>query len=302
MASKDEIETSTVEVMDTDLDDGPTQLPELEALESMELELNKIQGAGGDPGTPVNSVTVLSATTQVSTQTALPTSSSVVRASGTSSSLGLIPATVQQQSGGSSVVTLQNSQVLLSSLAPSSGGTAAVHTVRRSSGSDSAPGQTVTKMIITKNTGSQQVQSTGLGAHTPTVIVTTTASGTSLLSQPKTPPKETFRVVMSSTGVFSPQKILTTPSTPTKQIIPAGKVPITPLKTPPKITMVPIAKSPQKGVPGQPQIITMVGKSLVSGPGGSATVNMGTPKAQTFQVSPSKVIIKGQHVGVAVSQ
>lgn len=259
------------------------------------MELGKIQqGAGGD-GDNV---------TQVSTQTVIPVTSNMlsVTAAGNVLSQGTL------QAGAGNIVTLQNNQVLLSKAEP--GTVRSLQTTRRAttSAGDSIilpAGQTLTKMIITKNLGNQQspITVSSIGGQTPTQVIVTTTAATSLLSHPQTPPKESYRVVMSNTGVFSPQKILTTPSTPTKQILPAGKLPISPLKSPTKIAMVPIAKSPQKGVPRQAQIITMMGRSVVSGIAGTpSTYTLASSRPQLSTSSPSKVIIKKQQINVVSSR
>ena len=161
--------------------------------------------------------------------------------------------------------------------------------------SNNNPGHVVTKVIITKNPLTSQPQAVPAFGNTisPTAFSIGDSGSVTVLPQRQATP--TKAITISQRGVLSPQRIMTAPSTPTKQILPSNKIPISPMKTPPKITMVPMlmTKSPQK-IGGQ--VVAMVGRTLASNVNRTSFIT--TSPASTITMSPSKVIIRGQQVTV----
>ena len=250
---------------------GPVEVSGFTSLENIEVELGTLQGTAGRIDKAVAGTSKQTTNVETIATTSTTAADGIVRV--VQSGIVLPRGAVQHERGADMRVLANNQQVLLVN-SPQS------QTVLKGEAAHAGSMSCQTKVLITKNS------STGQSLIMP-------ATSKTLASAPQTQPKDIYRVVMSNTGVYSPQKGVAVPSSPTKQIRPAGKVPISPLKTPPKVTMVPVARSPQKG---KPQIITMMGKSLVSGIGSSAAVSVTKP--QTFTLSPSKVIIKGQPVSV----
>lgn len=132
----------------------------------------------------------------------------------------------------------------------------------------------VNKIIITKNTNASQaipVQVQTVNAsHSVTV-----QPGISTLSQNSSTPTKT--ITISQQGIVSPAKGITmaqVAGTPPK--LPINKLPISPAKTPTKITMIPVSgRSPQRIAP--------------AGVGSSVLTNSTSSQA-TITMSPSKVI------------
>ncbi|XP_053387200.1 protein lin-54 homolog [Mercenaria mercenaria] len=138
----------------------------------------------------------------------------------------------------------------------------------------------VNKIIITKNTNTSQSQAVPLQVQTlPVSQATGTQPGTSdSLQEPKTPTKT---ITISQQGIISPAKGITmaqVAGTPPK--LPINKLPISPAKTPTKITMIPVSvagRSPQRIAPAG------MGHTLLS--------NSNTSSVQaTITMSPSKVM------------
>ena len=161
--------------------------------------------------------------------------------------------------------------------------------------SNNNPGQVVTKVIITKNPLTSQPQAVPALGNTisPSGFAIGDSGNAAVLQQQVTPTKA---ITVSHCGVLSPQRIMTAPSTPTKQILPSNKVPISPMKTPSKITMIPMSmtKSPQR-LGGQ--VVAMVARTVGSNVNRTPSMSTNT-QASTITMSPSKVIIKGQQVTV----
>ena len=161
--------------------------------------------------------------------------------------------------------------------------------------SNNNPGQVVTKVIITKNPLTSQPQAVPALGNTisPSGFAIGDSGNAAALQQQVTPTKA---ITVSHCGVLSPQRIMTAPSTPTKQILPSNKIPISPMKTPPKITMIPMSmtKSPQR-LGGQ--VVAMVARTVGSNVNRTPSMSTNT-QASTITMSPSKVIIKGQQVTV----
>lgn len=138
----------------------------------------------------------------------------------------------------------------------------------------------VNKIIITKNPHSSQSQAVPLQVQT---IAVSQAAGTHLgisdLTQATKTPTKT--ITISQQGIISPAKGMTMAQvvgTPPK--LPISKLPISPLKTPTKITMIPVSvagRSPQRIAPA------VMGQTLLN--------NSSTSNAQaTITMSPSKVM------------
>lgn len=149
----------------------------------------------------------------------------------------------------------------------------------------------ITKVIITKNPTSGQPQAFPAGNNTQTFTLTSLPSSTSVsvnsvissssFAQSVTPTKT---VTLTSQGILSPVKtvIATIPGTSTAKVVPY-RIPISPSKTPTKITMIPMPKSPNKSTLN-PTNITVLSRALNSlAQSGNVTLKPG---------SPSKVIIK----------
>lgn len=167
-------------------------------------------------------------------------------------------------------------------------------------------GNIITKVIITKNPVSGQVQPFPVSSATQTltlashssssnagVVVTNNATGTvsvvkqlnksNFHQQPGSPSKT---VTITSQGVVSPVKtvIANIPGTGSARFsVPVHKIPISPAKTPTKITMIPAgSKSPLKqSVSDNISVLSQALNSLAES--GHLAINPG---------SPSKVIIK----------
>lgn len=174
----------------------------------------------------------------------------------------------------------------------SSGGTATIPQVIIVDSKDSAsllgkrPGENlsqnslVNKIIIAKNTNSSQSQGVPIQVQTlPVSQGTGTQPGiTDALQAPKTPTKT---ITISQQGIVSPAKGITMAQiagTPPK--LPINKLPISPAKTPTKITMIPVpvaGRSPQRIAPAG------LSHTLLS--------NSNTSNVQaTITMSPSKVM------------
>ncbi|CAL1540236.1 unnamed protein product [Lymnaea stagnalis] len=149
----------------------------------------------------------------------------------------------------------------------------------------------ITKVIITKNPTSGQPQAFPAGNNTQTFTLTSLPSSTSVsvnslinsssIVQSGTPTKT---VTLTSQGILSPVKtvIATIPGTSTAKVVPY-KIPISPSKTPTKITMIPMPRSPNKSTLN-PTNITVLSRALNSlAQSGNVALKPG---------SPSKVIIK----------
>lgn len=142
------------------------------------------------------------------------------------------------------------------------------------------PGETlshnslVNKIIITKNPNSSQPQA--VPVQVQTVSLSQSAQpGVSIIPQsPKTPTKT---ITISQQGIVSPVKGITmaqVAGTPPK--LPISKLPISPAKTPTKITMIPAGRSPQRIAPAG------MGQTL-------SNSNISSERA-TITMSPSKVM------------
>ncbi|XP_060553263.1 protein lin-54 homolog isoform X2 [Ruditapes philippinarum] len=138
----------------------------------------------------------------------------------------------------------------------------------------------VNKIIITKNTISSQSQ--GVPIQVQTLPVTQTAGtqpgSTDVLQGQKTPTKT---ITISQQGIVSPGKgIMMAQVAGTPPKLPINKLPISPAKTPTKITMIPMpvpGRSPQRIAPAG------LGQTLLS--------NSSTSTVQaTITMSPSKVM------------
>jgi hypothetical protein len=138
----------------------------------------------------------------------------------------------------------------------------------------------VNKIIITKNTISSQSQ--GVPIQVQTLPVTQTAGtqpgSTDVLQGQKTPTKT---ITISQQGIVSPGKgIMMAQVAGTPPKLPINKLPISPAKTPTKITMIPMpvpGRSPQRIAPAG------LGQTLLS------NSNTSTVQA-TITMSPSKVM------------
>ncbi|KAL4239498.1 Lin-54 DREAM MuvB core complex component [Mactra antiquata] len=133
----------------------------------------------------------------------------------------------------------------------------------------------VNKIIIAKNSNSSQPQAVPIQVQT--VSVSQSAQpGVSIIPQsPKTPTKT---ITISQQGIVSPIKGITmtqVAGTPPK--LPISKLPISPAKTPTKITMIPAGRSPQRIAPAG------MGQTLLN------NSNTSSERA-TITMSPSKVI------------
>lgn len=148
------------------------------------------------------------------------------------------------------------------------------------------PGESLTqnslinKIIITKNPNSSQSQTVPIQIQTlPISEAAVTHQGISDLPQTPNTPSKT--ITISQQGIISPAKGITmaqVAGTPPK--IPINKLPISPAKTPTKITMIPVSvagRSPQRIAPAG------MGQTLLS--------NSNNSNVQaTITMSPSKVM------------
>ncbi|KAH9518890.1 Protein lin-54 [Bulinus truncatus] len=160
--------------------------------------------------------------------------------------------------------------------------------VKRSASSTGS--NVITKVIITKNPVSGQPQPLPAKSSSQTLTLSTLSSGSSSLNsssgssdQPGTPTKT---VTLTSQGILSPVKtvIATVPGTNAAKIVPYKiPIPISPSKTPTKITMIPVSRSPNKTTLN-PANITVLSRALNTfAQSGNVTLKA---------TSPSKVIIK----------
>lgn len=148
----------------------------------------------------------------------------------------------------------------------------------------------ITKVIITKNPSSGQPQALPSGTASQTFTVTSVPSsnlskvgvGSQQQVASSTPTKT---VTLTSQGILSPVKtvIATIPGAGTPKIsVPYHKIPISPVKTPTKITMIPMSRSPNKS--SLSSNITVLSRAL-----NTLAHTSGVPLKPG---SPSKVIIK----------
>ena len=234
-----------------------SRLSEMAAFDNIQVELDKIQQG--------NVITSGSATASASNSTV-----------GTAQIKTLVAPNASGNfvQGTSLLTNSQTNQVVFSS-----GGQQLAQAIKRPS--TGQPGPTVAKVIIRNTgTGKQQIVPISGSQNVP--------GNTLYVSSINQSPTKTITISAASFG--SPQKLITSPATPTKQIVPLSKLPISPLKTPPKITMIPVSlgKSPQRSASGQ--MVTMLGTKPVS------MMSSSDSKPTTITMSPSKVLIKGQPV------
>ena len=159
--------------------------------------------------------------------------------------------------------------------------------VRLADAAGTAAPSVVTKVIIAKTTAPTPVRLAPSGitlAHSaPREFCVLNRPGARLTRTP------TKLVTAAGGGVLSPTRVL--PATPPRQLA------VSPLRTPTKITMVPIslARSPQQTAGGQ--VLTMV-----AAPQGRAGTAAGTLQPSLIGLSPSKLVLKAPHTMVMVSQ
>lgn len=169
----------------------------------------------------------------------------------------------------------------------------------------SAGGQTVTKVILTKNPNNLGQQHQSFATLTSsqsgaTPIFVSMPSGTQIasLSQPAQFIQSSTPLFVSPTKssglgthslILSPTKLVGgNATTPTKQIMPANKLPISPVKTPTKITVIPgssVARSGQN---------IMFTKTLGADSGSADFLQAATGKGPTITMSPSKLTMRPQ--------
>ncbi|XP_050391848.1 protein lin-54 homolog [Patella vulgata] len=167
---------------------------------------------------------------------------------------------------------------------------------RQISPSGNSGNPVITKVIIKKNPSTSQPQAVPVqmaNAQGQTLFASL-PSGISIVPQVQTVTQTsgmnspTKTVTISSQGVVSSggKTILALQKTPTKGIVPINKIPISPIKTPTKVTMIPVsAKSPQR----YPTVY-------------SSSVLSNSLKQPVITMSPSKVIIKQTPTGVVSLQ
>lgn len=159
-----------------------------------------------------------------------------------------------------------NQQVILTSQAAGTAQQQTAQTIARrtipagSNGPQSSQGQVVTKVIIQRQGAS---------------------SGHSLLNPTVSSHAPTQTITLSEGGIVSSQKHVST--TPTKQIIPTGKLPISPLKSPTRYIVSTGTQSPPKLLTSTGQMITMI------------TRPSNVSKTSTITVSPAGVKLKPQN-------
>ncbi|CAG5128666.1 unnamed protein product [Candidula unifasciata] len=142
----------------------------------------------------------------------------------------------------------------------------------------------ITKVIITKNPLSGQPQPFPAGSSSQTITLTSLPSSSSLSSDSSGGTSPTKTVTLTSQGIMSPVKtvIATIPGTGIPKInLPCHKIPISPAKTPTKITMIPVSRSPNKSISSNITVLSHALNTLAQS--GSGPLKSG---------SPSKVIIK----------
>lgn len=163
----------------------------------------------------------------------------------------------------------------------------------------SSSSNVITKVIITKNPLSGQAQPYPAGSSSQTLTLASLPSSSTVNlnnmgtvvkqvdSSALQPGSPTKTVTITSQGILSPVKtvIATIPGTGTARFsVPIHKIPISPAKTPTKITMIPASKSPSKPSININDNISVLSRALNSlAQSGNVAINPG---------SPSKVIIK----------
>lgn len=267
---------------------GATQLSNFDALDTLQGGFERLQGTGGGDGldNPVSPGII-----NVETK---PQQILVATCSGASDTH---PVFVRSRQTDSQVFLARQQQQVVSTSGLSGLGQASGKWPAMVVMSNNNPGQVVTKVIITKNPVTCQPQAVpALGNTVSPSVFTTGDSGNTTVLQQQQHATLTKAISVSHCGVLSPQRIMTAPSTPTKQILPSNKIPISPMKTPPKITMLPMSmtKSPQR-LGGQ--VVAMVARTVGSNVNRTPSMSTNT-QASTITMSPSKVIIKGQQVMV----
>uniref|UniRef100_X2B1A3 CRC domain-containing protein n=1 Tax=Capitella teleta TaxID=283909 RepID=X2B1A3_CAPTE len=166
-----------------------------------------------------------------------------------------------------------NQQVILTSQAAGTAQQQTAQTIARrtipagSNGPQSSQGQVVTKVIIQRQGAS---------------------SGHSLLNPTVSSHAPTQTITLSEGGIVSSQKHVST--TPTKQIIPTGKLPISPLKSPTRYIVSTGTQSPPKLLTSTGQMITMI------------TRPSNVSKTSTITVSPAGVKLKPQNSVSTIEQ
>ncbi len=261
-----------------------SQLPDITALENIQFELEKLQDVGQEA--EVETVVVATSTNQ-----------------GRLQQFSLSPgASLLPGSTAGHTVQISPAKSLLNTPAVAKGSVAEAATTTVLPGQTllkrpGAPGQVVTKVIITKNPNSGKTQAMPSGSTVGAAAV----SGASeiVFSAPVTPQilaavnnSNASGVVVTQASLLSPTKLATS-TTPTKLIF-SGKT-FTAGKSPTKIAIPINQQSPQKLLQsGQFKIV-----SAQSIGGVTSTVTSGgiQPKKLTF--SPQKVIIRPQQPGAS---
>lgn len=166
--------------------------------------------------------------------------------------------------------------------------------IKRQLSSGSGTNPIVTKVIITKNPTTSQPQAVPVQmaqVQPGQTVSLQSLAGINVMPHVQSPTKN---VTITSQGIVSPMKtvLATLPGSPTK-VIPVNKVPLSPAKTPTKITMIPvsIAKSPQRlmTVSASGTVMARTFTDLAST---HTTCTTSAAKPATITMSPSKLIIK----------
>ncbi|XP_064603915.1 protein lin-54 homolog isoform X2 [Liolophura sinensis] len=260
-----------------------------QVIEALQAELDKIQGSAGGGGTTKDAPSL--SADNVGTGSAVPMANAVVV--GTTNP---VPRVVSATPSPQKHITVQNVAGGNVSKTPTVG-------TKRPLVNSTSGAPMVTKVIITKNPGSNQPQVVPIhlgSLQAQGVSVTSLAPGMNVIphmpNQGSMTPTKT--ITISSQGIVSTagKQILTNlGGTPTKIV---NKIPISPAKTPPKITMIPVslAKSPQRGViaPASSVVVARPLNAATSNSMSGTTVvaSTGNMKPATITMSPTKVILK----------
>lgn len=184
--------------------------------------------------------------------------------------------------------------------------TKAITTIKRPlPGSGGSP--VVTKVIITKNPNTSQPQAMPIQLNQvlgQTMSLSSLGQGINIIPQGSQTPTKT--ITISPQGIVtSPMKqVLTTMSSPGKMGIPVRQLPMSPTRTPTKITMIPVSvgKSPQRIAPAAISMLTKNSSDAVSftpvtiSTSAGNTVTMSRPTVNMITMSPSKVLKQGTMV------
>ena len=284
------VEPTNLETANLNASDFPTQLSDLATLESIQAELDRIQNSSEDGD---NIAASTSSLITLSSPAVTMTSADGASFVGSLSDGSNIVTTSNAQGGTQIVNVLQDDTQVLSDNVKQT-----VHNIqtKRPLAAVSNSGQVVTKVIITKNPN--QTQPVAIPVSNQQIVMMG-SQGLTTVSHQMGLGSPTKTITINPSLLQSPTKYITAlPGSPTK-FISGQKIALSPVKTPTKITMIPVSsmsKSPQRIVTSTGQVLTMVAKAQS---GSTSLTSASSTRPATITMSPSKVILKQQPITVS---